>query len=238
MNIIPTIAIALLFGILPMAAQGNQQLLNIYLSGNLEEAKKMVDNWSSPKTSTDQFAQLQAYYVLLNNTMAEEDEETFNRYVEPAQELAKKLATEEGFSAEAEAILAGIYGLKIAYSPMKGMFLGSKSQKLYRKSLKAAPESPLVLTFYGVAQYNTPENWGGSVTRAKESLYKAIEIMGCEAQEYWVYPHARAWLGIVLEDLEQPTEADNVYQQILSDYPNFAWVRNVLQPELSQQKMR
>ncbi|MBC6994033.1 hypothetical protein QWY85_08545 [Neolewinella lacunae] len=228
---------AILFGTLPATAQSGGKLLPVYLAGDLEGAKAIVDNWLVTDEEADHFARLQAYYVLLNNTMASEDGATFNQYVGPAQKLAEDLAASEGTkAAESQAILAGIYGLKMAYSPMKGMILGPKSQKLYRKALKTAPTSPLVLTFYGIAQYNTPENWGGSVAIAEESLRQAIEIMGCEAMDQWLYPHARAWLGIVLEDQERPVEARDVYQGILTDYPAFAWVKNVLRPELENKR--
>ena len=87
--------------------------------------------------------------------MRSQDEDLFNSYLDATIDNLEAIKTIH--AAEAKAVLASVYGLQLAYSPWKGMFLGPKSSSLMEKALKANPSSPLIWKLYGNSKYHTPD---------------------------------------------------------------------------------
>ena len=64
--------------------------------------------------------------------------------------------------AEAHVLLSNVYGMMIAHSPMKGMFLGARASGAVDKALALEPGNPRALVCKGVSKFNTPAMFGGS----------------------------------------------------------------------------
>ncbi|NQZ77032.1 MAG: hypothetical protein HRT61_13155, partial [Ekhidna sp.] len=100
-----------------------------------EKSVQMAKKESGAKS----FETALAMYGLLNNTMADQDEETFDEYKDEAIDLLKDLIDENPQWGEPRAVLSSTYGLVMAYSPMKGMILGMKSSSLMEDAVELQP---------------------------------------------------------------------------------------------------
>ena len=83
-------------------------------------------------------------YGLLNATMKDQDEKLFDAYVDGLEDRLEELSKDKTYGAEAKALLSSVLGFKIAYSPWKGMLLGSKSSDFLESALKSGSNSPIV----------------------------------------------------------------------------------------------
>jgi tetratricopeptide (TPR) repeat protein len=207
-----------------------------YLQHDKKGLQKAVETMEQNKAKPHDL--LEAYYLLLNSTFADQDEKLFNQFVDRAEKLAGKLVKANAKDAKAHAILSSIYGSKIAYAPMKGMFLGGKSSNHMNQALQHGKDEPLVYVLNGISKYNTPETWGGSKAEALKSFAKAVEMLECQPieqlQSSWMFLHALAWHGIVLQNTGNAAQALKVYQRALEVAPDFQWVKQSLLPELAQ----
>ena len=179
------------------------------------------------KNQTDKMLLMESYFILLNTTAGLDDEDTFKKYVDEAVDLGDELMESTDTKARAAAYLSSIYGFKIAFSPMMGMFYGPKAGNYSEKAIGLDPEDPVVQLMYGVNKYNTPSAFGGDIEIAIEYLNQAIqeyETRG-EQEQNWKYLHALVWLGIAYDDNGQPELAQQAYQKSLVYSPNFKWVK-------------
>lgn len=175
-----------------------------------------------------------ARFGLLNATMASQDEDLFYAYYDETVDQLKSLQKRHKDWAEPVALLSAVYGLKIAYSPLQGMFLGPTSSKLISKAQKLNPGSPLVWKIYGTSKQHTPEMWGGNLNEAIESYEKALQLYERTPEELawnWRYLDTLAWLGKAYQDKGEVSRAIALYKKALQLSPDFAWVKHRLLPQ-------
>lgn len=210
-----------------------------YLSNDKARLQEVVTAMEKDKSVAGNNL-LMAYYVLLNSTFADADEKLFGQYVDRAEKLGENLIKENQSDAVAHALLSAVYGLKIAYAPMKGMFLGPKSQKHIALAIKHGEKEPVVWLVNGSSKFNTPETWGGSVEEAIASFDKAVALFECHdtnLNQNWAFLHALAWQGLAYSETGAHAPALKAFQRALEVAPEFLWVRESLMPQLAE-KMR
>jgi len=173
-------------------------------------------------------------YGLLNVTMKDTDEKLFSDYVDGCQERLELLVDSRKFGPEAKALLSGVYGFKIAYSPLKGMFYGPKSTTLLEQAMEEKPSSPIVLKLYATNQYFTPEMWGGNKEIALKAFEKSSEIfIKNNKEKSWMNLDNLAWIGIIYQEDGYLEKAKLSWEKAIEIEPNFYWVRNSLLPSLN-----
>lgn len=199
-----------------------------YLSGSTTLLKAAITELESQNAPA--IDRLEAHYVLLNNTMSDQDEDTFDEYVDEAEELAEEILDRDKMHVKANALLGAIYGLKIAYSPMKGMFLGGKSSDLSAAGIKNAPENPISHLFFAMNKHNTPEMWGGDKALAMKHFRKAVEQFEAQGntEQNWYYLNALAWLGIAERKAGNEETANAIFRKALEVEPNYGWAKGLL----------
>lgn len=201
-----------------------------------EQWKKIVSerDGKGPAENKDvQYASALARFGLLSATMRDKDEELFDAYADDTEEMLKSIVEKNKKWGEPRALLSALYGLKMGYSAIKGMFLGPKSQSLMEQALKDAPESPLVWKLYGNSKYFTPEAWGGDVAEAIKAYEKAISLYEANSQhtkDNWFYLDTMAFLGQAHMKKGAPAQAVTVYEKALKLEPEYAWVKFRLLP--------
>jgi tetratricopeptide (TPR) repeat protein len=140
--------------------------------------------------------------------------------------------------AEGHALLSGVYGLKIAHSPISGMFLGPRSSSAADRAMSLAPENPRVLIARGVGKFNTPSMFGGDVKEAERCLRLAIDRLAAEPPDKpfpaWGRFDAHVWLGQALAKRGDVAGARAAYAKALEVAPQSGWVRYVLLPALDK----
>ena len=213
-----------------------------YISNNAnttDEWKKAVQNRKQElsKNATDpklNYALLLAQWGLLNATMKTKDEDLFDDYYDPALETIEEITGSDKKWAEPYAIQSAIYGLKMGYSPIQGMILGSKSSGLIEKAKKLNNSSALVWKIYANSKLFTPEMWGGDLKEAIQAFEKSIALYEANPNDLpfnWFYLDTLAFQGQAYLKDGQRAKAISTYEKALKVEPEFAWVKNVLLPK-------
>lgn len=216
----------------------NDKVYQAYLQADVNALAEVVKELSqqADKNNHDQCNQLlHAQYFLLNATLATEDEDTFDDYIDDAVDNAKSLSKKGAYQAEATALLSTMYGFKIAFSPMKGMFLGGEASGLAEKATELDSNEPIAWMKYANNLYNTPEMWGGDKAEALKHYEKAVQLFEQNPALTVKNPHyldALAWLGIAYKKAGKTADARKVFEKALQAAPEFAWVKNKLLPSV------
>jgi len=171
-----------------------------------------------------------AMYGLLNNTMAAEDEQTFKAYKDDTIDLLKELIDANPSAGEPRAVLSSVYGLVMAYSPWKGMYLGMKSSSLMEEAIKLEPESALVQKLYAGSKLYTPETFGGDPKIALEAYVKSLDLYEeDEKAENWLYLDTMMGMALAYRKTEQPEKATETLERAVSLEPQYYWAKSVLE---------
>jgi tetratricopeptide (TPR) repeat protein len=171
-----------------------------------------------------------AKYGLLNNTMATQDEETFDDHVDGTVDLLKEIIEKKPNWGEPKAVLSSVYGLAMAYSPMKGMLYGSKSSSLIDDAMRLQPESPLVQKLYAGSKLYTPEMFGGDPKKAVTSFEKSIEIYEKSGSvvENWMYLDTMVGASMAYRKTEQNQKAVAILEKAIEIEPQYHWAKSIL----------
>lgn len=176
------------------------------------------------------FEKAMALYGLLNNTMSSQDEETFDAYKEQTIELLENVIESNEKWGEPRAVLSAVYGLEIAYSPMKGMYLGMRSSSLIAEAMELQSESPLVQKLYGGSKLYTPVMFGGDPEMAVKSFRKSIAFYEeTDTQNNWLYLDAMMGLSMALRKIGDSKEAIEILEKAVDIEPDYHWARKTLQ---------
>ncbi|MEL6868058.1 MAG: hypothetical protein AAFP19_26780 [Bacteroidota bacterium] len=230
-----------LFASLLTFAQNDTQaiLYSAYQSTDHEQWKKGISlleqQYAKSQSDADLLALAKAEYASFGAFMAHGDKKGAEATADKAASHTEDYLSRNKSSAEAHALLSGIYGIQISLSPMKGMTLGTKSSRLIEKALKIDPDNAFANYQRGNSLYFTPKIWGGDVDKAIVHLTKAkalYEKQGTDNE--WEYLGALATLGQAYHYKEQLKEAKQTYDIALSTAPDFGWIKYDLLPKLME----
>jgi tetratricopeptide (TPR) repeat protein len=218
----------------------NESSYRAYLASDIKMMKSLwkevvnsqQQTYAADKTDENALRLAVAQFGLLSATMRDKDEDLFDEYVDATEEHLEKLLKKNKKWSEASAILSGVYGLKMGYSPMKGMFLGSKSSSMIAKAKEQSPESALVWKVYANSKLFTPESFGGDIKEAIRAYEKSINLYETSGSTRfnWLYLDALAFLGQAYLKDGQSAKAIATYEKALVAEPDFHWIKNNLLP--------
>lgn len=175
-----------------------------------------------------------AQFALISGTMRNQDEDLFDQYYDPLLENLKKISEADKNWAEPYALQSAAYGVKMGYSPMQGMILGSKSDNLIEKAKRLDPNSAMAWKVYANAKFFTPEMWGGDLDEAIAGYEKATQLYESKPETLsnnWMYLDTMAFLGQAHLKKGEPSKAIAIFEKALNVEPEFSWVRYVLLPQ-------
>ena len=215
---------------LTLAQDAQQAQYAAYLNASKTMWKKSVE-LAKKESGEKSFEVAFALYGLLNNTMANQDEETFEEYKDETIDLLKEIIEEQPNWGEPKAVLSSTYGLVMAYSPMKGMILGMKSSSLMSDAMELQSDSPLVQKLYGGSKLYTPEMWGGDPEIALASFSKALEIYqdAGKTEGNWLYLDTMMGLAMSYKKTDQDDKAKSTLQKAISLEPQYYWAKAELE---------
>lgn len=139
-------------------------------------------------------SRLATYYQVQNN------KEMLLKYLDDGIEhIYYSLEKNEKF-ADAHGLLSSLLGQKINTDPALGMTLGMESMTAVSDALEYGKENPRVAMFAAISAYFTPEQFGGSKTKAMSEMTRAAELFKKENLEDkrlpdWGHDQALTWLG-------------------------------------------
>jgi len=173
-----------------------QQLYTAYISNSRPAWKISLAQLENSKTESLQLMLAKGYYGAAGTAMGNQDEDLAEAMLKKAEKVAKKILAKNKKFPEANALLSAIYGLKIALSPMKGMFLGGKSSSAAKKGINLAPDNGFTNFIMGNYLYYTPSMFGGDVQESLTYLEKAKSIYEkADQTQNWEYMNVLALLG-------------------------------------------
>ncbi len=171
---------------------------------------------------------------IVNASMADRDKPTYKKYIKDIDDNTKRLIESDVAWSDAYVLRSRMYSAKMAFHPMRSMFLGPKSDKAIENALKHGPENPEAWMVEGGSKFFTPAMFGGDIEEAIQAYSKAIELFkeargGVKSNPE--YLEACAWLGQAYVKNDKYQEAVNVYNEALDQEPDFGWIKYVLLPE-------
>ena len=143
----------------------------------------------------------------------------------------------QGDNAEAHALMAGVMGFQISFSPMKGMWLGRKSNNHLDKAMNLGSDKPLVWHQSASSFYHKPATFGGDLDKAIEQFQESVKLYEqnkTDLSNNWAYLNTKTWLGIAYQKKGMKEQAVCTYDDILAQVPDFGWVKKVLKPKAEQ----
>lgn len=169
------------------------------------------------------------YRLALSHNLKAEQEEAkvaLNRSMETLESLTESNPD----NAEVKALLAQVYGYKVAMEPLKGAYYGIKSGQTLDAAEEMAPNNPRVMLVKGIGKLNTPPMFGGSKEAAQTAFEKALEAYKSDqySDYHWGEAEAYTWLGLVHLQQGDVTKAQNHWQQALTVNPDYGWAKMLI----------
>jgi hypothetical protein len=188
--------------------------------------------YESEKSDESLFQLALTEYGLLNATMSDENEALFDQYIDGTDDHLDLLIDRDYRSAEVKAIISAVSGLKIAYSPWKGMILGPKCGFMIDEAMSTGGDLAIVQKLYANYLFFTPGTWGGDVDKSIQFYERSIASFEREGlTDHWLYLDAWVWMGQALIDEERINEGISALERAREIAPGFTWVEDVLLPE-------
>jgi len=179
-------------------------------------------------------------YRLISYEFGQNDKQSAKQFINDAILRLNRCLDAKPDCADAYALLASIYGNKIALNPWLGIWYGPKAGKLMEQAFATDPNNPRVHLLNGISTLYTPERWGGGTDAAEKSLKKAAEIFKAENISKilpdWGHCETYAWLGMVALARQDTVQARQYYNEALVIDPDYGWVKYQLLPQIEKRK--
>lgn len=196
-------------------------------------------------TASDSLTAFSHYYLALADyrliDVSSEDER--EQYMDDAAKHLEKSLDLRNEWAEANALLALVYGRKAGQGMLSGMRYGPRASRHLDAAKAADADNPRVLMAEGISLINKPSMWGGDKDLGLERLQQAVrqfderhanaETGSDSLDPSWGHAEAYAWIGITHAKADRFDRARTAFENALSVRPKYAWVENVLMPKLA-----
>lgn len=161
------------------------------------------------------------------------DDAALYRMIDQAAASAERLLKFPKYQADAHGFLGAILAMRVGLSPMKAIYLGSKSEGHLKKAILQAPNNPTGWVEKGNLRFHSPAIFGGSNQEAIYCFEKAVKLFDQQPElreNNWLYLHAMVWLGQAYEKAGQKEKAIAVYEKAIAFENRFTWVKEELLP--------
>ncbi len=208
------------------AAKANQVDID-----NIEQAAMQLNSIElvSLTKQTSGYDQALAYYRLAISQNLQSQSKEASQNLDLAIEQLENITKQDENDDEAWALLAQVYGLKIAYQPMKAAYYGPKSGKALAAALAINHENPRVYLVQGISLYNTPAMFGGSKSAALSAFNQSIALYHQDSSDTaWGQAEVHVWRGLTNLALNQTDQALTDWYSALAIEPNYGWAKMLI----------
>ncbi|TPH17320.1 tetratricopeptide repeat protein [Litorilituus lipolyticus] len=179
-----------------------------------------------------------AYYRLgLSANLTGQSEQAIEA-IDQAIEILEQLNESTLDDVEIKALLAQVYGYKIALEPLKGMYYGPKSSEILAQATALDPTNPRVQLITGISKISTPAIFGGDSQAAYQAFDKAISAYSTDSYSnyHWGYAETYTWRGLAHKNKGDIEKANQDWQLALNINPEYSWAKILL--EQNQNKLK
>ena len=213
-------------------AKITKQFYTAYITNSNPAWKITLAQLANNQEERLQLILAKGYYGAAGSAMANQEEALVEELLAKAETITKKILSQNKKSPEANALLSAVYGMQIGLSPMKGMYLGSKSARAVKKGIELAPDNAFTNYIMGIYLLHTPALFGGDVAESLAYFEKAKRIYEKEGQiQSWEYMNLMAFLGQAYHSEKEYVKAKAIYTAALAIAPNFGYVKMYLLPQ-------
>lgn len=217
-----------------------KQFYQAYLTSNsalwADGIQTLEQEYKANKTSFNLLNLAKAEYGIVPIFLAQKNKAAAKKHLSKAEDYLNKYLKDNEL-AEAHAILGGIYGMQIGFSPLKGMWLGPKSNAQLKKAMELDKGDPRTWYQHASSYLFSPAMWGGDKAKGVTHFEQAVKLHEQkECLQYdWEYLDTLAWLGKAYQANGNSEKAKLTYEKALEVEPSFRWVKNGLLPPLKTQ---
>ncbi len=216
-------------------AKITKQFYTAYITTSNPAWKITLVQLADSQEETLQLTLAKGYYGAAGTAMGNQDEDLVEALLDKAATITKKLLAQNKKSPEANALLSAVYGMQMGLSPMKAMYLGSKSATAVKKGIELAPNNAFTNYVMGVYLFYTPSMFGGDAAESLVYFEKAKGIYETAGQiQSWEYMNLMAFLGQAYHSQKEYVKAKAIYTAALAIAPNFGYVKMYLLPQTEQ----
>jgi hypothetical protein len=139
---------------------------------------------------------------------------------------------------ESRALIGGLIGIQIGFSPMSGMTLGPKAVGIFDEALAKKPSSPRIALLRAIHLLHTPAFVGGGVKVALPLMEAAVALAEKEptSADAWAPSWGRieslSWLAYTQVEAEQLATAQQTADRVLALDPGNGFVTRMVLPRL------
>lgn len=174
-----------------------------------------------------------ACYGLAGHYIGKGNEDKAEIYLDKAISATDEILALSSNDSKGLALRGALYGLEIAISNYKAVYLGPRSLDFIEKALLLNPENPTAWIEHGNALYYMPSVFGGDKAKARNAYRKAIRLFEQKGEtNCWLYINSMSILGTWYVESGRYNEAKFLYDKVMALAPGFQWVRDELLPEL------
>lgn len=213
--------------------QNSKTIYQAYISGNMVEWKKAIDNHKTT-TNNDRLDLINYQYGYIAFCIDRDKEEEAERYIQKTENIVVQLEKQQYKLSMLYAYKSALVGFKIGISPYKAPFIGQKSLTFAKKSIEIDGTNFFGYSQLGNIAYYTPPMFGGSKTEAMKHYLKALELMEknpSAIKNNWNYLNLLATIINAYYEQEQYEMAKKYCIIALAIEPEFDWVKNQLYPK-------
>ncbi|HAN19502.1 MAG: hypothetical protein A2X13_01030 [Bacteroidetes bacterium GWC2_33_15] len=242
-NYITALMLGLLINITASASINNIESIHLklykaYISNNtalwLTGMNELELSYNKTKNPIILFELARSQYGYIGLLIDRQEFEKAKSILPKAEKNVQDLVKQAPGSADANALLAGIYGFKIMLYPGYVMINGPKGKNYIEKASSIKNITPSVIIELGNYAYHTPSILGGSIENAISYYKKAIKLLELKNQDKnnWQYLNTLIWLAISYDKNGQTEQAISVLQIVLKKEPDLVYVKNELYPKI------
>lgn len=171
-----------------------------------------------------------AHYRLSLSASLKQQSELAESALDDSMKLLEILKSEQPNNVEVKALLAQVYGFKIALNPIKGVIYGGKSQQTLQEAEILEPANPRVLLVKGIGAVNTPPIFGGSKALALKSFNESINAYKSDlySNYHWGHSEVYTWRGLLHSQQGKQNKAIADWQAALKIDPDYGWAKSLL----------
>lgn len=218
------------------AADYKTEIYKAYISSNMIEWKRVMDNMNLQKEKNNEFIlELINYqYGYIGWCISTKRYDEAEKHIEQAQKNTEILRKSNYKLSMINSYEAALLGFRISMNKFKAPFYGPKSVEHAKTAVLLDANNPYGYLQLGNSEYYMPSTFGGSKTEALEYYLKAITLMESNPSQIkndWNYLGLLTQVALTYEKLEQYDLALKQYQKILKIEPSYQWVKDDLYPK-------
>lgn len=200
----------------------------------LDAMNELEKTYLQTKSKSSLYDLTRSQYGYIGLLIDRAELEKAKKILPKAEQNAQKLVNDNPESADAHALLAGIYGFKIILYPNYVIINGPKGKNYIEKASSGKNSSASVMIEMGNYAYHTPSILGGNINDAIDYYKKAIRFMETKKTDKnnWQYLNTMVWLAISYDKIGKYDQAIQILKTVLEKEPELAYVKNDLYPRM------